>query len=130
MRSLIRIASFMVVGGLAAAVHLAMVIMLVRSFGWPPLAANVGGWMVAFTVSFLGQWQLTFRARRAPAWQAARRFLAISCAGFVANESAYALLLRSGRLPYDVTLAGVLVAVAVMTYLVSSRWAFDRSTPP
>ncbi|MDB5954723.1 GtrA family protein [Ramlibacter sp.] len=130
MRSLIRLASFVVVGGLAAAVHLGMVILLVGTFRWPPLAANVGGWMVAFIVSFLGQWQLTFRTRRAPAWQAARRFLAISGTGFAANECAYALLLHWSRLPYDVTLAGVLLAVAVMTYLLSSHWAFGRSPPP
>src|SRR5438874_2415108 len=80
-------------------------------------AANVAGWVVAFTVSFLGQWQLTFRARRAPAWQAARRFLAISFVGFAANECAYALLLQVSRLRYDIILAGVLVVTAVMTYL-------------
>jgi putative flippase GtrA len=130
MEPLIRLARFVLVGCLAAAVHLGVVILLVSSFGWPPLSANVAGWMLAFAVSFLGQWQFTFRARRAAAWTAARRFFVISLTGFAANECAYAVLLHWSRLPYDLVLAGVLVATAVMTYLLSSHWAFGRTPPP
>jgi putative flippase GtrA len=130
MRALIRLASFGLVGCVAAAVHLGTVVLLVGSFHWPPLGANVAGWIVAFVVSFLGQWRFTFRARRAAPWPAARRFFVISCTGFAANELAYAVLLHWSRLPYDLVLAGVLVATAVMTYVLSSRWAFGRIPPP
>ena len=40
------------------------------------------------------------------------------------TRSAYAALLHWSGLRYDIVLAFVLVAVAVITYLVSSRWAF------
>jgi putative flippase GtrA len=129
-KALARTACFVVVGCAAAAVHLGVVIVLVETAGWRPLSANVAGWLVAFIVSFSGHWSLTFRARQAPWWRAARRFFGVSLAGFAANESAYALLLHWNRLPYDVVLAGVLVATAVMTYLLSSRWAFRRSPQP
>lgn len=122
-----RLASFVAVGCTAAAVHFAVVVLLVTHAGLPPLAANVGGWLVAFVVSFLGQWQLTFRAHGAPALQALRRFLVLSLVGFATNEAAYAVLLHVSVLPYDVLLAAVLVGVAVMTYLLSSRWAFRGS---
>lgn len=130
MRAVTRLACFVAVGCAAAAVHLGVVIALVTGGGLPPLAANVGGWMVAFVVSFLGHWQLTFRAQRAPWWRSARRFFLISLAGFAANECAYALLLRWSRLPFDAALACVLMAIAVMTYFLSSRWAFGRIPPP
>lgn len=119
-----RIVRFIAVGCLAAAVHLGVVVLLVSGMGWPPLVANVLGWLVAFGFSLTGHRLLTFRSRRPPVWQAARRFFAVSAAGFCVNEAMYALLLGWSGWRYDIVLAFVLVAVAVMTYLVSSRWAF------
>lgn len=119
-----RLAWFIAVGCAAAATHLGVVILLVTRHGQLPLVANVAGWLVAFMVSFSGHWQLTFRAQRAPVWRAARRFFGIALAGFLINEAAYAALLRWSGLRYDVVLALVLVGVAFITYLLSSRWAF------
>jgi putative flippase GtrA len=127
MKTVPRIASFIAVGCTAAAVHFGVVVLLVSYLGTAPLAANVGGWLAAFVVSFLGQWRLTFRGQDAPALRALRRFFAISLLGFATNEAAYAVLLHFSSLRYDVLLATVLVGVAVMTYLLSSRWAFRSS---
>jgi putative flippase GtrA len=93
----------------------------------PPLAANVGGWLVAFCVSFAGQFGFTFRDQGAPLAQAARRFFLLSLGGFMLNEAAYAVLLRWSPWRYDLLLALVLVGVAIVTYLLSRRWAFRRS---
>jgi putative flippase GtrA len=57
-------------------------------------------------------------------WRAARRFFVVSAAGFCVNEVTYAVLLRVSGWRYDIVLGFVLIAVAVITYLVSSRWAF------
>lgn len=111
-------------GAAAATVHLGVVVWLVSRHGWPPLVANVAGWCIAFCVSFLGQWRLTFRARAARWQHAMPRFMALSLGGFAINEAAYAALLRWSSLAYDLLLALVLVAVALITYLLSSRWAF------
>lgn len=129
MTDLRRIATFIVVGATAAAVHLGVVVALVEMAAVPPLAANVGGWLVAFLVSFAGQHRLTFGDRSAPMRQAAARFFALSAAGFAVNELAYALVLRYSAARYDIALALVLVGVAVVTYVLSSGWAFRR-TPP
>jgi putative flippase GtrA len=119
-----RVPRFVAVGCAAAAVHFGVVLLLVGSAAAAPLIANVGGWLVAFIASFLGQWRFTFRAQAAPASQALRRYFVLSLGGFAANEAAYAALLRWTRLPYDLLLAAVLLGVAVFTYLLSSRWAF------
>lgn len=123
----LRIASFVFVGCIAAAVHFASVVLLVELAKLPPLAANVAGWLVAFVVSFLGQWQLTFRSRGTPWHFALPRYFALSLGGFAANEAAYAVLLHWTRLPYDIALVLVLLAVAVVTYLLGSGWVFRRS---
>lgn len=120
----LRMAFFIAVGCAAAAVHLGTVVLLVSHLAWAPLAANVAGWLVAFAVSFTGHRLLTFRTNAAPGWRALRRFFGVSLAGFAANELTYAALLHLSGLRYDLLLAIVLVLVAVMTYLLSSRWAF------
>ncbi|HWI82011.1 GtrA family protein [Ramlibacter sp.] len=125
-----RIGWFLAVGCAAAAVHFAIVVRLVTATALAPLAANVAGWLVALLVSFTGHWRLTFRHERAPWRQAAPRFFAISLAGFAVNEAAYAVLLHLSGWRYDVLLAIVLVGMAVLTYLLSSRWAFLGTARP
>lgn len=122
-----RILTFVVVGSSAAAVHWSTVVVLVQALGAAPLLANVGGWLLAFVVSFSGQYHFTFRDQGAPWGQALRRFLPLSLAGFWANEIGYAALLRWTPWPYWLDLGIVLAAVAVFTYLMSRRWAFRHS---
>lgn len=125
-----RLTFFVAVGCAAAAVHFAGVVVLVEWLHWPPLAANVAGWLVAFVVSFLGQWRLTFASRGTPWRHALPRYFLLSLGGFAANEGAYAVLLHLTPLPYQVALGIVLLAVAVMTYLLGSRWVFLRTRAP
>ena len=125
----LRVIWFVAVGCAAALTHLGVVVVLVSRHGQLPLAANVIGWLAAFIVSFAGHWLFTFRSQQAPLWRAARRFFGVSAAGFATNEFAYALLLQWSSWRYDLVLALVLVGVAVITYLLSSRWAFLGSLP-
>jgi putative flippase GtrA len=119
-----RIVHFIGVGSAAAAVHFVVVIAGVQGLDFHPLLANVWGWLVAFLVSFAGHHRLTFADQDAPIWQAMRRFFLISAAGFAVNEGLYALTLILGGMDYRAALFLVLLAVAVLTYLVSKAWAF------
>ena len=125
-----RIAWFLLVGGCSAAVHWSVVVALVRHAGWPPLLANVLGWLVAYCVSFVGHHRLSFRGHGASLWTSARRYFAISAAGFAVNQLTFALLLRQGGWRFDIVLALVLAGVAVLTYLLGRHWAFLRSDAP
>ena len=123
-----RLAWFVAVGCTAAAVHFGVVVGLVAQAGWPPLQANVFGWLAAVGVSYFGHHRLTFAQARAPAWRAARRFILLSAAGFAINEASYALLLHGTGIGYRMALALVLAGVALFTYWASRRWAFASST--
>ena len=123
----LRIARFIGVGCVAAAVHWSVVVGLVSALHWRPLAANVIGWIIAFAVSFCGHHLLTFRGHGVHWPLAAGRFFLVSAAGFAINECAYAALLGWTGLRYDLLLAAVLAAVAVLTYLLGRHWAFLRS---
>src|SRR6188474_2215327 len=93
-----RLGWFVAVGTAAAAVHFAVVVLLVELRGWRPLVANPLGWLVAFGVSFVGHHRLTFANSGARTGRAAGRFLAVSAMGFAVNEAAYASLLAHGAL--------------------------------
>lgn len=119
---------FVIVGCAAAATHWAVAVACVSITGLPPLWANLIGWLTAFCVSFTGHYQLTFRLQRAPLAQAARRFFAVSALGFAVNEAAYAVLLSTTSIRYDILLALILIGIAGMTFILGRFWAFRHKT--
>jgi putative flippase GtrA len=120
---------FILVGSAAAFTHFLTVVLIVEKLALPPLKANVIGWLCAFGVSYAGHYSLTFADHGAPVLRSAGRFFLLSAAGFIINESSYAILLYVSPLPYYFLLALILVSVAIFTYLLSQRWAF-RGTDP
>lgn len=121
------LAWFIATGCTAAGVHWLVVVALVGLRQWPPLLANVMGWLCAFGVSFCGHHHLSFRRHGAPLGRSAVRFFAISAAGFCINELGYALLLAWAPQHYRLNLAALLLGVATLTYLLSRHWAFLHS---
>ena len=115
---------FLVVGGTAAAVHMA-VFMLAAPFLWPEVA-NAAGFCVAFVVSFAGHRFLSFSDADTSLWQSLRRFAATALAGFVANELMFIALLRGLNLPDWLALFLALVFASAQTFLLSRFWAFKR----
>jgi putative flippase GtrA len=105
---------FLVVGGSAAAVHMA-VFMLAAPYLWPE-AANAAGFCVAFVVSFAGHRFLSFSDADTALWQSFRRFAA----------TALVALLRGLNLPDWLALFFALVFASAQTFLLSRFWAFRR----
>lgn len=120
-----RVPWFLVVGGAAAAVHLGVVAMLVERFVWQPQVANIVGFLIAFIVSFCGQYFLTFRDLGARFTSALQRFFAIAVLGFAINQIAYmTLLVWVDKRAYLLVLGIILIGVAVLTFLLSRHWGF------
>jgi len=120
---------FVIVGCAAAATHWLIAVGCVEYLGLTPLAGNVVGWLIAFFVSFWGHFRFTFRQSEQVWHVAARRFFFISALGFAVNQAAYAVLLHITHVSYEILLAGVLIGVAAMTFLLSRLWAFRHKTP-
>lgn len=121
---------FALVGAAAAATHLGVVGLLVAWAGMAPLTANVLAFVLAFTVSYHGHALLTFHRAHASGWAVAARFFAVACLSFVANELLYALALHWLHWHYLWSLAGVLVLVAAVTFVLGKFWAFKARTVP
>lgn len=124
LRRLPQLLQFVLVGGTAAATHLAVVGLLVVLLGMPPLAANVLAFLVAFVVSYNGHALFTFSAARARGWPVVARFFAVACLSFVANELLYYIALNWLHWHYFWSLAAVLVLVAIGTFVISKFWVF------
>jgi len=124
---IVQLLRFGLVGAAAAATHFAVAVACVRLAQIDPQFANVLGFLVAFAVSFLGQWRWTFAGQAAPIGRALPSFFGVSILGFVTNALSYRWLLTHTTLRYDVALALVLVGVAALTFVLSRFWAFRRS---
>ncbi len=120
---------FVLVGGCAAATHLAVVALLVQLTQMAPLVANVLAFLVAFVVSYNGHALLTFSSAGARGWPVVGRYFAVACLSFVGNELLYALALDWLHWHYLWSLAGVLLLVAVATFVLSKFWAFRARAP-
>lgn len=120
---------FILVGGAAAATHLLAVGVLVAGVGMAPLAANVLAFLIAFVVSYHGHAALTFADAQPQGWASAARFFAVASLSFAANEALYALALHRLHWHYFWSQAGILVLVAVGTFILSKFWAFKARHP-
>ena len=124
LRKLPQLIQFGLVGGSAAATHLAVVALLVSQLQMRPLSANVLAFLVAFIVSYNGHALLTFSAAQANGWPVVARFFAVACLAFVANELLYYIALNWLHWHYFWSLAVVLVLVAAGTFVLGKFWAF------
>lgn len=118
---------FVAVGCAAAATHWAVAVAGIGRLQLAPAIANLIGWSVALLVSFSGHYFLTFRYQKKSLLPALGRFFFLSAGGFAVNELAFIVLLQSTNLPYPQLLAAILLAVAVLTFLLSRSWAFRHS---
>ncbi len=117
---------FAIVGASAAGTHFAAVILLVQTFHWHPLLANIAAFICAFQISYFGHRGWTFSATDTAHRESLSRFFAVAVLGFAANEGLYAMLLQIAPLPYWLSLALVQIVVAVMTFVLSKIWAFRQ----
>ncbi len=115
---------FGLVGVAALSVHLLFVMLLVRTCDFPPLGANICGFLLAFQVSYWGHYKWTFTADHVSHKRAVTRFFTIAVSSFCLNELLYAILLHFTPLPYDVALLMVLIFISGLTFVLSKFWAF------
>lgn len=120
-----QIARFLIVGVIAAAVHFSMVVLLVQSYDYLPLIANVGGFMVSFQVSYWGHRMWTFSGTEVLHREAYPRLVAVQVVNFALNESLYYFFL-SMNLPYTLALLIVLAILPTFTFISSKFWVFQR----
>lgn len=127
-REALLFARFAVVGLAATAVHMLLALALLASGRVNPYWANLGGFAVAFFVSFAGQAFWTFRTSEALP-RVAPRFLlsALTCAAV--SSAVLHQLLHLLKLPERPALAGAVVFFAALSYGINRLWVFRLPAP-
>lgn len=115
---------FGLVGCTALGIHLLSVMMMVTTWGVPPLGANIIGFLLALQVSYWGHYKWTFTADHVPHKRASLRFFILAISNFCLNELMYTVLLQTTPLSYDTALLMVLIFISVSTFILSKFWAF------
>lgn len=121
---LAQIAKFLTIGSLAAVVHFSVVVLLVQTFDYAPLIANVAGFVVSFQLSYWGHRLWTFSDTHVSHREAYPRLVAVQVLNFSINEALYYLFLSLG-LPYPLALLIVLAILPVFTFITSKFWVFQ-----
>lgn len=136
---------FLVVGASAALVHFLVLISIVSNTSISPAWANVFAFLVAFVVSFIGHFYLTFRqststitnnkpplatikphhSTKKSALNILIKWFASSAVGFIANQSLFVLGLNwFGERYYMLIWLIVTGIITVMTFSLGKLWAF------
>lgn len=118
--------AFIIVGSVSAMVHFALVVLMVVSLSLHPLIANILAFLLSFIVSYNGHRNWTFADTTLTHTQSLPRFFLVSSGSFICNEIMYFLLLKYTPLPYWLSLAIVLVLVAILTFISGRLWAFRK----
>ncbi|MFH7325996.1 GtrA family protein [Desulfurivibrio sp. C05AmB] len=112
------------VGGIATLLHYGVAVGLVYLLALHPELANVGGFLVAFGVSFLGHWRWTFREQPSRFRFALPAFFVVAGGFFLLNASLFHLLLTRSELRFELALLLVQALIVVLTFLAGKYWAF------
>lgn len=121
-----QILKFGLVGALATLVHMVIGVILIQS-GWQPVRANAAAFSTAFVVSFIGHLGYSFADQEPRLASALWKFTFVALAGFMFNELLMTILLRMKLIPAVAVLCVSTACAAVLTFVLSRYWAFQRS---
>ena len=125
-----QVTRFGVVGLLATGTHVGAFVVFIEWAGLSPMAANVGAFVVALGVSFLGHHRWTFAEGRRSriAGRAGLRFAVVALFGFGLNALAVHVITGVLAAPYGYAAAFMAVVTPACTFLLSKLWAFAEPT--
>ena len=136
---------FLIVGASAALVHFLMLVSIVNITATRPALANIFAFLIAFIISFIGHFYLTFRhpipdtivdyshqnnasvpyGTKTNTLQTLLKWFASSVAGFALNQGLFVLGISwLGERYYMLIWLVVTVIITVMTFALGKLWAF------
>ena len=122
---------FLMVGGLATAVHVVLFAIFIEGFLLSPLLANLVAKTFAFAVGFTGHLLWTFSAAGGhlrSGWRAiALKFLIASGVGLALNSAVVYSVVEVLGLPYTYAVVLMISVVPATVFALSKYWAFAKA---
>lgn len=125
--SLGRFGRFLMVGGVATAVHYVTAFLLLRLAAWPAVQASAAGFVVGALANYALNARYTFGLRGRHAHHLPR-FAAVASIGWLLNAAGMWGLLRAGVHPY-VAQPVVTILVLFFNFLLNALWAMRPHRP-
>ncbi len=125
--SLSRFGRFLLVGGVATAVHYLTALLLLRLAGWPAVQASATGFVVGALANYALNARFTFGLRGGHA-RHLPRFAAVASVGWLLNAAGMWGLLHLGAHPY-VAQPIVTILVLFFNFLLNALWAMRPHQP-
>lgn len=116
---------FLIVGGFATLIHVAIVILSVEWGGIDPPLANMIAFALAFPLSYLGHYHFSF-ASDAAHRRTISKFISVSVACFLTGQSIMSLFHFLG-IAYGIGLVAIVATLPIMSFVLNKVWVFhDR----
>jgi putative flippase GtrA len=115
---------FVVVGGVATGAHYLLLVILVQAFRVEPTIASTAGFILGASVSYILNYRITFRSRRAHT-SAVPRFAVAATTGVLLNGLFVALGVHVLALHYMVAQVMSTAMVLTWNFLANKYWTFS-----
>ena len=120
------ICRFIIVGGLATAVHFVTALSLHHFIALAPLWANFAAFCVAFCVTYIGNYFWSFESS-ANHLSASLKSLAVSVTGLCVSQLIVWVLTEKAQCPFYLTLFAALLIVPFITFSLNRYWVFKKT---
>ncbi len=111
------------IGVVATIIHGVSLNLLVLGAGLYPTLANVGAFLFAFSVSYLGHYYFSFRSRQDHV-AAAPKFFVAAIIGLTLNTLTFAIMVNILQLHYMIAFAVVILILPPIMFLISRKFVF------
>ncbi len=114
------------IGVFATLVHGLTLNLLVLGVGLHPTLANVGAFLVAFSISYFGHYYFSFRSRQDHV-AAAPKFFIAALIGLTLNTLTFAIIVNLLQLHYMIAFAAVIIILPPIMFLISRKFVFSSA---
>ncbi len=121
-------ARFSVTGLVATIAHGAVLNLLVLAAGLHPTIANIGAFLTAYSISYLGHYYFSFRSREVHA-AAAPKFFIVALIGLALNTLIFVIVVNMLRWHYMIAFAAVIMLTPPTIFLISRKFVFTAAEP-
>ena len=125
MRDLRKIVTFGFVGVAASVLHFVVAVMVMRVFAAPILLANLFGFILAFSLSYVGHYKWTFQSN-ANHKDSVPKFAITAVMGYLINNVVLIVLISVTGVELSVFILIAIGVAAATVYFISSRWVFGE----
>ena len=116
-----QIFKFGAVGITATSAHALIFISTLRLLGWPEQISNLAAFIIAFAISWTGNYFWTFQTS---GWQTVPRFIAVALSGYLLNALFVFIIITRLGWPDFYVLPFMVLITPIMTFLLARYWAF------